>query len=462
VDTKVRTVKQLKDLVSVVYKFLGEKHVVFLDSAQSNDDYSRFSYLTCDPFLVVSAKGNTVDINRLGKLERLTDDPWTVLKDVSRDLMDQPTVRSGPFLGGGIGYWAYDLARSIQVIPELTADDNPYPDMIVAFYDWVLIYDHELGIVSLSTTDKHPIMSSKDREDWVYRKLSESYRKDDHTECFSAQVGTVSQNYTIEKYTEAVNKVKEYLVSGEIYQANISQRFSLPFQGNIWNLYRQLRESNPAPFSAFIQFPEINILSVSPELFLSLECGKVQTRPIKGTRPSSEDPVLDLELAAELSESEKDQAENIMIVDLMRNDLGKVCKVGSVEVSELMKLERHPTVWHLVSIINGVLEEDKDAIDLLKDCFPGGSITGAPKIRAMEIIEEIEPSRRGIYCGSIGYISFNGDMMTNIAIRTITVKNGDVTFQSGGGIVYDSDPYSEYLETMDKARGITRIMGDST
>ena len=243
-------------------------------------------------------------------------------------------------------------------------------------------------------------------------------------------------------------------------KANISQRFQVSFKGNSWGLYRKLRRSNPAPFSAYLQFPEVDVLSVSPELFLSLEARNVETRPIKGTRPSSEDPRMDEKFAAELADSEKDQAENIMIVDLMRNDLGKVCKVGSVEVGKLMKLERHPTVWHLVSIVKGVLEDDKDAIDLLRDCFPGGSITGAPKIRAMEIIEEIEPNRRGVYCGSIGYIGFDGNMKTSIAIRTLTVENGQIAFQSGGGIVFDSDPYSEYLETIDKARGITRTMED--
>ena len=458
-SSNIREIHQLNDLMSAVSKFLDEPHMALLDSSQL-DDNSRFSYLTCDPFAVVSSKGNVVRINRLGKIEEIYGDPWTVLKDVFKDLLDQKTDSKGPFLGGGIGYWSYDMGRILEKIPELSSDINEYPDMNIAFYDWVLIHDHETGIVSLSTTDKHPLLSAPDRENWVCQKLSALGETDQKIKFSQDDLGTVSQNYTIKKYTEAIGKVKEYLISGEIYQANISQRFQVSFKGNSWGLYRKLRRSNPAPFSAYLQFPEVDVLSVSPELFLSLEAKNVETRPIKGTRPSSEDPRMDEKFAAELADSEKDQAENIMIVDLMRNDLGKVCKVGSVEVGKLMKLERHPTVWHLVSIVKGVLEDDKDAIDLLRDCFPGGSITGAPKIRAMEIIEEIEPNRRGVYCGSIGYIGFDGNMKTSIAIRTLTVENGQIAFQSGGGIVFDSDPYSEYLETIDKARGITRTMED--
>jgi anthranilate/para-aminobenzoate synthase component I len=236
----------------------------------------------------------------------------------------------------------------------------------------------------------------------------------------------------------------------------------MPFEGDSWDLYLKLRISNPAPFSAYMTIPGLCVLSASPELFLSLDGNQVETRPIKGTRPRGGDPLEDERLAGELVASAKDRAENIMIVDLMRNDLGKVCEVGSVEVSGLTRLEKHPTVWHLVSTINGSLEGHYGPVDLLRSCFPGGSITGAPKIRAMEIIEEIEPIRRGIYCGSMGYIAFNGNMRTSIAIRTMTLENNEISFHSGGGIVADSDPWSEYLETIDKAKGLMKALSNGS
>jgi para-aminobenzoate synthetase component 1 len=261
--------------------------------------------------------------------------------------------------------------------------------------------------------------------------------------------------FTRDEYLEAVERVREYILAGDIFQANLSQRFEAPLNESPWSLYRRMRVSSPAPFSAFVDFPGAVVLSASPERFLRVDtAGGVETRPIKGTRPRGVGPEHDAALGQALVESAKDRAENLMIVDLMRNDLSRVCAPGTVRVAELFALEQYATVYHLVSTVVGQLAPGADALDLLRAAFPGGSITGAPKLRAMEIIAEIERRRRGVYCGSIGYWSVSGALDTSIAIRTGVVRDGRVYLSAGGGIVADSDPAEEYQETLDKARGV--------
>ena len=262
-------------------------------------------------------------------------------------------------------------------------------------------------------------------------------------------------SFTRDGYLRAVERVREYIFAGDVFQANLSQRFETPLAGSPWSLYRRLRERNPAPFAAFLDFPGVAVLSASPERFLRVDRdGRVETRPIKGTRPRGLGPEHDAALGQALAESNKDRAENLMIVDLMRNDLSRVCAPGTVRVTELFALERYATVHHLVSTVVGQLAPGADALDLVGAAFPGGSITGAPKLRAMEIIAELEPARRGVYCGSIGYWSITGELDVSIAIRTAVARNGRVYFNAGGGIVADSDPAEEYQETLDKARGL--------
>jgi para-aminobenzoate synthetase component 1 len=273
------------------------------------------------------------------------------------------------------------------------------------------------------------------------------------------QIGLRS-TFTHRGYLDAVARVREYIVAGDIFQANLSQRFQAPAPSATFDLYGRLRRRNPAPFAAYLGFGEVAVLSASPERFLSLDESSrhVETRPIKGTRPRGLGPMHDAALGRALSESDKDRAENVMIVDLLRNDLSRVCRPGTVRVPELFALEQHPTVHHLVSTVVGELEPGADAVSLLRAAFPGGSITGAPKVRAMEIIAELEPTRRGVYCGSVGYISTSGAMDTSIVIRTYVALNGHVYFQAGGGIVADSDPELEYRETLDKARALIEIL----
>ena len=365
----------------------------------------------------------------------------------------------GGFEGGAIGYWSYDMGRSIEELPSTAKRLYEYPEMFVGLYDWVLIQDHIEQTVTLVTTDYNEDISSESRREWVLNCIVQT---EPNESCNGTQMlsgNGFESNFSGEKYRAAVKKVKQYLKDGDIYQANISQRFNLPFQGDSWLLYLKLREFNPGAFAAYLTTPELHLLSSSPELFLSVDDKEVMTRPIKGTHARSTNPLEDLEFAEELANSEKDQAENIMIVDLMRSDLGKVCEIGSVKVKGINEVEKHPTVWHLVSTVTGRLRSGLESLDVLRNCFPGGSVTGAPKIRAMEIIEEIEPVRRGIYCGSVGYLSFSGDMKTNIAIRTMILENTNISFHSGGGIVTDSDPASEYIETIDKATGLMKALG---
>ncbi|MEW8264161.1 MAG: aminodeoxychorismate synthase component I, partial [Candidatus Thiodiazotropha taylori] len=265
-------------------------------------------------------------------------------------------------------------------------------------------------------------------------------------------------NMNRDEYLASLARIKRYILDGDCYQVNFAQRFSVAAEGDTWQAYKGLRQLNAAPFAAYLNTPDCQIMSSSPERFLELRSGSVETKPIKGTAPRGEDPIEDMMLAEMLKNSSKDQAENLMIVDLLRNDLGKVCATGSVSVPELFKLESFARVHHLVSKVCGELARGENALSLLRACFPGGSITGAPKLRAMEIIEELEPHRRGIYCGSIGYVSFDGDMDTNIAIRTMVHAQGITRLWAGGGIVADSDPEAEYRETYHKASALLDLL----
>lgn len=269
---------------------------------------------------------------------------------------------------------------------------------------------------------------------------------------------TLAGGFTHQEYVAAVEKARQYIIAGDIFEVNLSQRFEAELSTTPYELYRRLRQVNPAPFACYLGFDEVSVVSASPERFLRVHGDWVETRPIKGTRPRGKTPEEDEALANELVSSVKDRAENIMIVDLERNDLGRVCRFGTIKVTELAILEVFPTVFHLTSTVEGNFREGKNCIDLLKATFPGGSITGAPKVRAMEIIDELEPTRRSVYTGNIGYLSFNGDLDLNIAIRTFLVKGSKAYFQVGGAVVYDSDPEAEYQETLDKARALINAL----
>ena len=356
-------------------------------------------------------------------------DPFEVLDSGSPfDALRGALARKGEFQAAG--FLGYEAHRYLESSPTIAADDIGLPDYWMGLYEKAIILDHSGGRPRVRAGNEPPRAA-----------LTSSFSKPD--------------------YLEAVRRVKDYIAAGDVYQVNISQRFSVPTEIDPWDLYLLLRERNPAPYAAYINAGDFQVISSSPECFLTLDpiSRRVVTKPIKGTRPRSADPIEDHRLARELELSEKDRAENIMIVDLERNDLGRVCEFGSVSVSELAAVESYPTVHHLVSTVAGRLRDDCDAVDLLTATFPGGSITGAPKIRAMQIIAELEPVRRGVYTGAIGCLGFDGSVNLNIAIRTAVVKDGMCHFHVGGGIVADSDPEAEYQETLDKGRAFLEVLG---
>ena len=430
-----------------------------LDGAMPGASGSRFSYLTADPFMVIRSRGRRVFLEHDGIHEEVEDDPWSTLQGLLRRYHMEQIPGLPSFQGGALGYWGYDLGRHLERLPSWADDDLQLPEMYLGLYDWALAYDGDTGRTCLFSTGL-PEGTAGRAEVRVEEIMDRVGRAQVVTDSPGPNAPvSLRSNFTSATYEAAVERVKEYLAAGDSYQVNLSQRFQAPFGGDPWGLYLRLRSSNPAPFAAYLDFPEVKVLSASPEEFLHLERRQVRSRPIKGTRPAGATAEEAARYSAELLASDKERAENVMIVDLIRNDVGRVCSIGSVEVPSLFAVERHPTVLQLVSTVTGELLSSADAVDLLRACFPGGSVTGAPKLRSMEIIEELEPVRRGIYCGAIGYISFGGDMGTSIAIRTLVLTGGQVYLQVGGGIVADSDPSAEYQETLQKGKGLRRSLG---
>lgn len=430
---------------------LPHEGIVYLDSAQNKTTQGRYSFIAFSPFKTLSSKNGVVTLNQ----ESCQADPFTILrKELAQwALRNHPELP--PFQGGVAGMFGYELGRYLEKLPSRALDDQPFPEIQLGFYDLVIAWDHHKKGAWIFSSGEH----AQKRLEWTLTLIKTADPKRSPSQAILCDDQIVS-NFTRQQYIEAVQKVVEYIRQGDIFQANISQRFSakLPSTLTPFELYQRLRANNPSPFGAYLQFGIYAIASQSPERFLQLIQQKVEARPIKGTRPRHVNQEEDAILAQGLLQSEKDRAENIMIVDLMRNDLSRVCLPHSVLVPSLCHLESFATVHHLVSVIQGQLMPNKTAMDLLEATFPGGSITGAPKIRAMEIIDEIEPNLRGPYCGSIGYIGFNGDMDLSITIRTFTIKENVVTFQVGGAVTIDSQPEEEYQETLVKARALHRTL----
>ena len=436
--------------------FCGLPYPFFLDSGLADARLGRFSFLGAEPSLVVSAKGRSVRLWENGFERQLTGSPFHVL----RSLLERHRVGASeapvPFIGGFVGYLAYDLCHFVERLPRTAADDTAFPDMHFALYDSLAAYDHAAGRwYGVSLVGEEPIERIE--------ALLASAAPDEACAGRPASTGPLSANFTRDAYLAAVRRAKDYIAAGDIFQVNLSQRFETAVSVPPAELYRRLRQANPAPFAAYLGLDAEGaaVLSSSPERFLKVTGRHVETRPIKGTRPRGRTADEDRRLAAELLASPKDSAELTMIVDLERNDLGRVCDYGSVAVTEHKAVEPYASVFHLVSTVEGRLHEGRDLVDLLKATFPGGSITGAPKIRAMEIIDELEPTQRSVYTGSIGYIGLDGTMDLNIAIRTILVRGERAFFQVGGGIVADSDPAAEYQETLDKGRRLFAALGHS-
>jgi para-aminobenzoate synthetase component 1 len=436
-------------------------YAFLLDSALDVSGQGNVSYLGCEPAAVLRCSGQEIEF-AAGR-ERLTwrGDPFEALEYALASFRSCPPPGVPPFVGGAVGYLGYDLRDPTGLRAARKQPAGAVPDMVIGLYDVVVAHDHGTGQTYLCSTgypEREPNASrrwARHRMHWL-RNLFVPFDVPAYRE--PARLLGLSANFTHEGYLQAVERALEYIAAGDIYQVNLSQQFAAPYAADPLPLYCRLREASPAPFAAFLGFGGVSVLSSSPERFLRISGRRVQTRPIKGTRPRGQTPEEDQRLARELWESPKDQAELVMIVDLERNDLGRVCEFGSVRVTELAALEAHPTVFHLVGTVEGRLRADASPADWLRACFPGGSITGAPKIRAMQIIEELEPTPRGIYTGAIGYMGWNGQVDLNIAIRTMVIAQGRLTFHVGGGIVADSQPEAEYQETLDKAQGMLRAL----
>jgi para-aminobenzoate synthetase component 1 len=473
------------DPAAALRAFADLPYVLFLDSAGSaqggpHAPLGRYSYLGADPAYVVRSRGTSAERRAMpgGAWTAVPGDAVAAAMRLLAPHRSAPDPALPPFQGGLAGYIGYDWGGVLERVPPARYDDLAVPDAVLGLYDWVIAWDHAQGrawIVSTGVPDDGDARERRARERarMAVRRLSDPPAgpppgaaaaapgdAGDRPPSYpvlgvpDAEAVGLRSTFTHRGYLNAVTRVREYILAGDIFQANLSQRFDAPLRDAPLALYGRLRSRNPAPFAAYLDCDEFQILSASPERFLRLEGDAVETRPIKGTRPRGQGPMHDAALGRALAESAKDRAENVMIVDLLRNDLSRVCRPGTVRVPELFALEQHPTVHHLVSTVVGRLADGGDAEALLRATFPGGSITGAPKVRAMEIIAELEPTRRGVYCGSIGWIGFGGDMDTSIVIRTFVARGGRVYFQAGGGIVADSDPELEYQETLDKARGL--------
>ncbi len=449
------------DAWDVARAFAHMPHMVFLDSSDRHPERGQFSYVTADP---VQFEQRNANDNRASCLDGFT------LGNSRANRPDLP-----PFQGGAVGVIGYGMGREFETVPAPRNMEFPQPDWSFGIYDWVIAFDHKeerCWIISTGYRDGQTCAKraakrlEQVRDLWQSRGLSRVLPKLAYTPVERlatqnplANYPGVTSNFSREQYLRAVQRAIEYVHAGDIFQVNISQRLLAPLTEHPLEVYGRLRRASPAPFACYLDLGEYQVVSASPERFLQISpSGEVVTRPIKGTRPRGKTPHDDAVLLHDLTTNPKDRAENVMIVDLLRNDLGRVCEFGSVMVPKLCEVETYNYVHHLVSEVRGQLRAGLTPMDLIRATFPGGSVTGAPKVRAMEIIAELEPTARGPYCGSAGFIGFDGAMDVNILIRTFTAGRGWLQFPVGGGIVADSDPAKEYDETMHKAAGLLKAL----
>jgi para-aminobenzoate synthetase component 1 len=429
----------------------GRPYPALLESAQHSEPLGLYSLLCWDPFLKATCAAGRLEVEdlRTGRKDVRRGDPLRRLADeFARRRLAAPEGWDLPFAGGAVGYFSYDLRHRIESLPRRCDYDLAVPEFCLCFYDGGLVFDHRRGVTEW--------VGPAGREPDLPEPAGEAPQP--------VEPVRLTSNFTREQYLAAVRRAIEYIAAGDIFQVNLSQRFSGECPSDGLAVYSRLRRVNQAPFAAYLKHDGLEVISSSPERFLLVEGDRVTTRPIKGTRPRREgDEPFNRRMREELRRSAKDHAELTMIVDLERNDLGRVCTYGSVRVAEHAVIEAYPTVFHLVSTVTGRLyRPEHDEFSLIRAAFPGGSITGAPKIRAMEIIEEMEPHARTVYTGAVGYVSFHGRMDLNIAIRTMVKLGGRVYFQVGGGIVADSDPQLEYEETLHKGKALFEALGSTT
>jgi aminodeoxychorismate synthase component I len=444
-----------------------------LDSANAMNGLGRFSFLGSRPVAVFRAKraaGGLADVTVTeGRhVTRTTADPFAELRALLHRWRVEPhewQPTTFPFLAGAVGYFAYEARHYVEPMPADSADPLGLPDVHFALYDALLAHDHETGETVLSVVGRGRDeaearqQAERTRDEWLAELRTFTPPPPARGSTHQPEVTTTADRAA---YTRMVTTCKEHIAAGDVFQVCLTRRLRSPFRGDPWRLYQELRRLSPAPFACYLTLPEAAVVSSSPERFVRLDADRVaESRPIKGTRPRGKTPAEDADLRRELETSEKDRAENVMIVDLVRNDLGRVSQIGTVAVPELMAIEAYATVFQMVSTIRGRLRDGLDGLDVVKACFPGGSMTGAPKVEAMKIIDRVERVERGVYSGSIGYLDYSGRLDLNIVIRTLVIKDGVAHFGTGGAVVADSDPAGEFEETVAKVRATLAALADT-
>ncbi len=452
--------------VSALKKIVGGDYTFLLESVEGGERVARYSFLGSGANVVLKSKDNEVEIisgNKSRKVALDGRDPLHMLKQEMGRFNYVPDPNLPRFCGGAVGFMSYDIVRFFEKLPDSTEDDLNLPDCVFIFTDTLLIFDHvrhKIRVVCNAKVEDDPDLAYNtaiSKIDEFVEKLKKPISITNANPTQQKELA-ISSNFSKDQFEDAVRKCKEYIAAGDVIQVVLSQRFEARVSADPFDIYRALRSLNPSPYMYYLSYKDIKLVGSSPEILVTEEQGLVTTRPIAGTRPRGATPEEDNRLEEELLKDKKELAEHIMLVDLGRNDLGRVCRYGSVSVDELMKIERYSHVMHIVSNVRGRLRMDADQFDLLRAAFPAGTVSGAPKIRAMEIIDELEPTRRGTYAGAIGYFSYSGDMDTCITIRTILIHNGSAYVQAGAGIVADSDPEREYQETVNKAMAMMKAL----
>ena len=469
--TLVPVVKSVTaDLLTPVSAFLAvaedEPHCFLLESVERGEQIGRYTFLGARPYMRVWARGNEVTVQRGARREQRTGNVFETLKELLRAHRAAHLPGLPPFTAGAVGYFAYDAVRRLENIGDHAKDDLSVPDCMLMFFDRLLAFDHlrhQIHIIATADVSKESPKRAYDRAlkdiAAIEKRLAAGLRPA-HWQKAKAKKGNlkIHAGSSRERYMRSVEQAKEYIAAGDIFQVVLSQR--VDFQPDVppFNLYRALRTVNPSPYMYFLRMGDMHVLGSSPEMLVRVTGPKLEYRPIAGTHPRGKDEAADAQLEQQMRTDEKERAEHVMLVDLGRNDLGRVSEYGSVKVRDLMYVERYSHVMHLVSALEGKLRPDLDALDAFAACFPAGTLSGAPKVRAMQIIEELEPTRRGVYGGSVLYADFTGNLDSCITIRTMFMKGKHAYLQAGAGIVADSDPAKEFQESMNKAQAVMRAV----
>jgi len=459
----------LGDLLTPAAAFLrvaqGRRRVFLLESVEGGERLARYSFVGWDPFIVVRGKGSTVSVEQQGEITRYATGGFEKLREISAGFIPVALPGLPPFTGGGVGYFAYDLVRQFEKLPNLAEDDLELDDYQMMYFSTVLAFDHLRHrihiITNIFTHGETDNLEGKYQDallrlEQIERRLTVPISLP--APASRPEIPEPVSNVDEAKYYQNVKRAKSWIEAGDIFQVVLSQRFAMDISCDPFDIYRALRFINPSPYMFFLRIDNLHIVGSSPEMLVKVRDGRVEYGPIAGTRPRGRTDEEDLQLGSELLADEKERAEHIMLVDLGRNDLGRVCNYGSVRVTDLMRIEKYSHVMHLVSSVEGELRKDHDCYHALEACLPAGTVSGAPKVRAMEIIDALEPCRRGIYGGAVGYVDFSGNLDTCIALRTLVIKNNVAYVQAGGGVVADSDPKREREESINKASALIRAV----